>query len=262
MNMDTASMQLGRFHASRVATQDEVAEAQRFRASCFGLSATRDVDAWDNECLHIVIRDRTTGALACCYRAALFDAEDVCRSYSSQFYGLDCFKSFDGKMMEVGRFCLSGEFKNPDIVRLAWAMLTQLVDCHGVTLLFGCTSFPGTETDRFSDALAYLQQKSIAPNGFSPERRAQHVIPLDTFSTRQFDEKRALQQMPPLLRTYLGMRGWVSDHAVVDRHLGTLHVFTGVETAAIPHNRQAALRGLRRVAESMAERVDVAAYVE
>ena len=36
-------------------------------------------------------------------------------------------------------------------------------------------------------------------------------------------------RMPPLLRTYLLMGGWVSDHAVVDRHMDTLHVFTGLE---------------------------------
>jgi L-ornithine Nalpha-acyltransferase len=38
-----------------------------------------------------------------------------------------------------------------------------------------------------------------------------------------------LPRLPPLLRTYLGMGGWVSDHAVVDRELDTLHVFTCVE---------------------------------
>ena len=35
--------------------------------------------------------------------------------------------------------------------------------------------------------------------------------------------------MPPLLRSYLALGGWVSDHAVVDPGLQTMHVFTGVE---------------------------------
>jgi len=43
--------------------------------------------------------------------------------------------------------------------------------------------------------------------------------------------------MPPFLRAYLGMGGWVSEHAVVDRDLGTLHVFTGLEVDAIPASR-------------------------
>jgi L-ornithine Nalpha-acyltransferase len=48
--------------------------------------------------------------------------------------------------------------------------------------------------------------------------------------------------MPPLLRTYLAMGGWVSDHAVVDRDLNTLHVFTGLEIRAIPPARARLLR--------------------
>jgi hypothetical protein len=44
------------------------------------------------------------------------------------------------------------------------------------------------------------------------------------------------------LRTYLAMGGWVSDHAVVDDDLGTLHVFTGVEVGKVPGTRAARLR--------------------
>ena len=50
--------------------------------------------------------------------------------------------------------------------------------------------------------------------------------------------------MPPLLRSYPAMGGWVSDHAVVDRDLNTLHVFTGLEIAAIPPARVKALRAV------------------
>ena len=38
------------------------------------------------------------------------------------------------------------------------------------------------------------------------------------------------------------MGGWVSDHAVVDAEMNTLHVFTGVEIGAIPAARARALR--------------------
>ena len=50
--------------------------------------------------------------------------------------------------------------------------------------------------------------------------------------------------IPPLLRTYLAMGGWVSDHAVVDRAMNTLHVFTGLEIAAIPEARKKLLRAI------------------
>ncbi len=50
--------------------------------------------------------------------------------------------------------------------------------------------------------------------------------------------------MPPLLRSYLLMGGWVSDHAVVDRQMNTLHVFTGLEISAIPAARKRLLRAV------------------
>ena len=58
------------------------------------------------------------------------------------------------------------------------------------------------------------------------------------------DRQRGLRLLPPLLRTYLMMGGWVSDHAVVDRDLGTLHVFTGLEIGAVPDGRARLLRAV------------------
>ena len=42
----------------------------------------------------------------------------------------------------------------------------------------------------------------------------------------------------------LAMGGWVSDHAVIDRQMNTLHVFTGLEISAIPAARKRLLRAV------------------
>ena len=63
-------------------------------------------------------------------------------------------------------------------------------------------------------------------------------------ATQDFDIKKANADMPPLLRTYLLMGGWVSDHAVIDRDLNTMHVFTAVDIKAIPQARKRLLRAL------------------
>jgi putative hemolysin len=55
--------------------------------------------------------------------------------------------------------------------------------------------------------------------------------------------------MPPLLKTYLSMGGWVSNHAVVDYEMNTMHVFTGLEVKNIPAARK---RLLRVIAAQMA----------
>jgi putative hemolysin len=65
------------------------------------------------------------------------------------------------------------------------------------------------------------------------------------------DRRAALAALPPLLRTYLSMGGWVSDHAVVDRALDTLHVFTCVEVDRVPPARAASLRAVVRGADQV-----------
>ncbi len=89
---------------------------------------------------------------------------------------------------------------------------------------------------RHRPALARLAP-FLAPPGLGPLRLAAEVAPIVAGPAGD-------APLPPLLQTYLAMGGWVSDHAVVDRELDTLHVFTGVEIAAIPPARARLLRAM------------------
>ncbi|HBV53616.1 MAG TPA: ornithine-acyl-ACP acyltransferase, partial [Rhodobacteraceae bacterium] len=83
-------------------------------------------------------------------------------------------------------------------------------------------------------AFTILRQRHLAPRRWLPRVKAPQVFRFARLLRRTPDAKLAQLRMPPLLRTYLLMGGWVSDHAVVDSHMNTLHVFTGLEIAAIP----------------------------
>jgi putative hemolysin len=77
-----------------------------------------------------------------------------------------------------------------------------------------------------------------------PAIKAAEVFPYGLEITSKPDLARANAAMPPLLRTYLMMGGWVSDHAVIDRAMNTLHVFTALEIGTIPEARKTRLRAL------------------
>ncbi len=143
----------------------------------------------------------------------------------------------------LGRFCIDPDFAaDPDILRIAWGAMTRFVDNEGVDLLFGCSSFAGTETQDYLDAFAMLKEKHLAPKRWSPKAKAPNTFRFARRLRGKPDAKRAMLTMPPLLRTYLLMGGWVSDHAVVDREMNTMHVFTGLEVANIPAERKRLLR--------------------
>lgn len=236
----------GRYLARFAEGPADVQAAQRLRYRCFrgaepdGL----DSDRFDERCLHVLVEDASSGNLVCCFRLLPFEnGASISDSYAAQFYGLDNLAAFDGPMVEMGRFCIDPAVRDPDVLRIAWGAMTEYVDREGVELLFGCSSFKGTEAEAYMDAFALLKERHLAPNRWLPRVKAPRVFRFATrLRLRKPNLKLAMKGMPPLLRSYLVMGGWVSDHAVVDHDLNTLHVFTGLEIRAIPSTRKRLLR--------------------
>lgn len=235
-------LEKGKYVVRRAEGPVDVAAMQALRATCFGVRD--DWDDFDARSSHILIEDRASGALVCCYRLLALQGSDLPHSYAAQFYDLSALQSYPGLMTELGRFCVSGAHSQPDVLRLAWAAMTEFVDTKGVQLLFGCSSFAGVEAAHYLDAFAMLRARHLAPTRWSPRIKAPEVFPFGAKLRCTPDAKKAMLNMPPLLRTYLLMGGWVSDHAVVDHHMNTLHVFTALEISAIPASRKRLLRAL------------------
>lgn len=243
----------GRYLAHLAASSDDLRQAARLRWLCFiapsGAAGDRpdlDSDALDAECRHLLVREAATGRLICCFRFMPLDSgQDIARSYSAQFYDLSALMAFDAPMIEVGRFCVHPSVLDPDIVRVAWAALARIVGHTGAQMLFGCSSFTGTEPRDHAHTFAMLQARHLAPRRWWPRIKAPHVFRLArALIGGPPDPARAHAAMPPLLRSYLALGGWVSDHAVIDQQLQTMHVFTGVEIAAIPAVRRRLLAAM------------------
>ncbi len=235
----------GRYVARIATSAAEIAAAQGLRHLAFHGHDGCDSDAFDALCTHVLIVEARSDRLVGCFRILPLDGgAQISRSYSAQYYNLAALEGFEGRIVEMGRFCVHPDVKDPDILRVAWGAMTAYVDANGVQLLFGCSSFRGTDADEYLDAFTVLQQRHVAPRRWLPRVKAPQVFRFGRLMRRQPDAKLAQLRMPPLLRTYLLMGGWVSDHAVVDRQMNTLHVFTGLEIAAIPESRKRLLRGV------------------
>jgi putative hemolysin len=243
------SLRKGRYTARLAGTAADIEAAQRLRYIAFRGTPDRpdglDVDGFDPICRHVLVEEARSGILVCCFRLLpLKGGAEIGQSYSAQYYELSALQEFDGPMVEMGRFCIHPGWRDPDILRVAWGAMTRFVDEERVEMLFGCSSFKGTEAEAYMDAFALLKERHLAPKRWLPRVKAPNVFRFaQKLRLRKPDAKRAMLAMPPLLRSYLLMGGWVSDHAVVDRDLNTLHVFTGLEIRAIPPARQRLLRG-------------------
>ena len=240
-------IRVGRYRARFASSQIDVLAAQSLRYQCFNLSNKDelDVDDFDTLCQHVLIENLETEKLICCYRILSFDSgKNISSSYSSQFYDLKVIESFTEPMIEVGRFCIDPEVNDPSVVLTAWAALAQIVDQNQTELLFGCSSFEGIEKEKYLDSFALLRDRYMAPDHWRPKIKAAQVFCYSKDLIYKVDKKKALLNMPPLLKTYLSMGAWVSDHAVVDLNMKTLHLFTGMEISKIPKSRKKFLLNL------------------
>lgn len=214
----------------------DISAAQALRQLAFRGQAGLDQDRFDETCRHLLVADAAGQLVACCRVQTFADGADLSDSYAAQTYDLTRLARYPGPKLELGRFCLHPTRHDPDILRLIWGALTALIDQGGVTLLFGCTSFAGADPAPHRPALATLR-RFVAPQDHAPGPRAAERVALP-------EGRGDPAGLPPLLRSYLGLGAWVSDHAVIDRDLDTLHVLTALPVALVPKARARALRSV------------------
>ncbi len=232
----TVPFQKGRYRV-RFAENADVLACQRLRHLCFFGGDGIDADQFDALCRHVMVEDRAGRLVATMRLLQARSGGDVLGGYAAQFYDLERLAALNAPMMEIGRFCVTPDVVDADVLRVAWAALTRFVDEAGIAMLFGCASFPGIEPAPYARAFVHMG-RHVGPSDVRPEPKAGDAVRLAEV-TGPGD-----RPMPPLLRTYLAMGGWVSDHAVIDRQMQTLHVFTCLDVAAVPPARAHALRAL------------------
>lgn len=241
MDPEMQCLERGRYRVRFADNASDISAAQVLRKLAFADAKNGlEIDSFDAICEHVLVEEITSGKLVASYRLMQLTGANIEQSYSAQYYDLSALKGFDGPLLELGRFCIHPGHNDPEILRIAWALMTRVVDGQGITMLFGCSSFEGCDAVPYVEAFSMLKSRHMAPEPWQPLVKSNEVV---RFQDAPVSPK-TLRKIPPLLRTYLAMGGWVSDHAVVDRDMNTLHVFVGVEIAAIPEVRKRLLRAV------------------
>ncbi len=221
----------------------DMARVMAFRRAAFPRNGGEEEDAQDPLSAHVIVEGG--GLLLGYFRVMLFGwGAGLAQGYAARFYDVTPLSGYAKPIAEMGRFCLAPGGVHPDVLRMAWGAMTRVVDEGQAGLLVGCSSFRGAGWEPHRAALALLADGYLGPPQHRPGRKADEVVDYPALAGPLGDRKAALAALPPLLRTYLGMGGWVSDHAVVDRELDTLHVFTCVEVERVPKARAASLRAV------------------
>lgn len=195
----------------------------------------RDFDDFDEDCDHLLVIDHGRGAgaemVVGTYR--LIRRAAAARRggfYSASEYDLGAITAHAGEILELGRSCVDVAARNRPTMQLLWRGIAAYVFHYDVTLMFGCASLPGTDVDALAQPLSYLYASHLAP----PELRVRAVpgrrVEMQRLDPSAIDLRRAPALLPPLIKGYLRLGGFVGDGAVVDRQFNTTDVCIVVKT--------------------------------
>ena len=101
-------------------------------------------------------------------------------------------------------------------MQLLWAAIAHFVFHHDIALMFGCASLHGVDPESLALPLSYLHHFHLAPEEMRPVALPHLHVGMDFMPPDDINKKAAVTALPPLLKGYLRLGGFVGDGAVVE----------------------------------------------
>ncbi len=196
-------------------------------------------DALDPHFDHLVLVDRrrdpeTLDHVIGVYRLFPCErAQALGRFYCDSEYDLAPLRRLGRKLVELGRSCVEREYRRGPAMMLLWKGLAEYVLSRDIEILFGVASFHGADATRHAHALSYLHHFHLAPEAMRVRALPDHFHPMDQIPSDAIDVRAALAEVPPLIRAYLRLGGFVGEGAYIDQEFNTTDVCLIMDTSAM-----------------------------
>jgi putative hemolysin len=195
----------------------------------------RDADAFDPICDHLLVLDHSRGtgleAVVGTYRLIRRDAAaQLGAFYSAAEYDIARLMAYPGEILELGRSCVDAGYRARPVMQLLWSGIAAYVFHYDIALMFGCASLPGTDPGALSVPLSYLYHHHLAPPALRARALAERYVDMRRLDASAIDPIRTLATLPPLIKGYLRLGGFVGDGAVIDEQFNTIDVCIVVKT--------------------------------
>jgi putative hemolysin len=195
----------------------------------------RDRDIYDTVADHLLVIDHGLGegpeSVVGTYRLIQREAANrIGHFYSSDEYDIARIEALAGRILELGRSCVDNGYRNRSVMQLLWRGIAAYIFLHKIELMFGCASLPGTDPDVLALELTYLYYNHLAPASIRPRALPHRYIEMRRLDREEIDARGALNRLPPLIKGYLRLGGFVGDGAVIDPQFNTTDVAVVVQT--------------------------------
>jgi putative hemolysin len=198
-------------------------------------TSRRDRDIYDTVADHLLVVDHSLGEgsenVVGTYRLIQREAAGrIGRFYSAAEYDIGCIEANPGRILELGRSCVDDGYRNRAVMQLLWRGIAAYVFRNKIELMFGCASLPGTDPDKLAMELTYLYYNHLAPAAIRPRALQHRYVEMRRLGSEDADPRIALARLPPLVKGYLRLGGFVGDGAVIDPQFNTTDVAMVVQT--------------------------------
>jgi len=243
---DLEELRAGNLGVRLAASADEIDAVQALRYRVFygemgarADSATtesrRDRDDFDPVADHLLVVDHDRGdgpeSVVGTYRLIRREAAaKLGRWYSADEYDISRLVAYPGPVLELGRSCVDAAYRSRGTLQLLWDGIAAYVFRHDIALMFGCASLPGTDLDVLADQLTYLHAFHLAPEELRPRAVPARYVEMRRKDPEAIDKRATLAALPPLVKGYLRLGGFVGDGAVLDMPFNTTEVAVVVKT--------------------------------
>lgn len=221
------------------AAEIEQAQRLRYRVFCEEMGAEpsaearlsrMDIDVYDESCDHLLVVDNEKSAgdyVVGTYRLLRKSALKPGQSfYTAGEYDISKALAFgEGELMELGRSCVHENYRTRAPMQLLWRGIAAYSARHNIKLMIGCASFPGSSHMQHEKELSYLYHNHLAPEEIRTKALPGLRKPMDSVPSSD-----CFNSLPPLIKGYLRLGGFVGDGAVEDLKYNTTDVCIVLKT--------------------------------
>lgn len=205
--------------------------AQRLRYQVFAdepgfaipTSATGlDADRYDEYCDHLLVRDNLTDEFVGCYRMLPPDGAAAAGGYyTATEFGLTELAPAQGRIVEMGRACVTPAHRNGSVLTLMWSGILAYLELAGLAEVMGAVSVPIVERPGAAPAANVRAVRDFVLDRHAGERRVRPLNPV-VVNGRGLGQiaPAAKMVMPPLLRGYLRMGAVICGEPAHDPQFG------------------------------------------
>lgn len=151
--------------------------------------------------------------------------------YTESEYDLGVLHDTGRSLLELGRSCLDAEHRRGIGLHLLWSSVAEYVRAHEIEILFGVASLHGTDIAALSLPLSHLHNAFLAPPALRVRAVEAAFQPMDLIAPESIDRVAAMRAVPPLIKAYLRLGGFVGEGAFVDHAFNTTDVCLVMDTA-------------------------------